>query len=234
MKDVAEQQITPQVAQQVAPDVISTQGQQQLQAKQIGANKIKGILDQALKMAADKLGGTFSSRVKDLDTMQKKIVQKRLQGRDYGINEINDAWGGRIVVDKSDIGKAKSEVKDMEKAGLFKIHKQEEVTTGSYHAFHMDITTPDGQRGEIQLMSPQERAESLANHSIRAIAGEKPNPELKAVADAQAQIAKKLPNNKASQMGDIIEKMMKQNNNKPLSPTITAQAAMQAQQEGGV
>lgn len=229
MKDVAEQQVTPPLAAKIAPDVVSQNGQQQLQEKQVAANRIKGILDQALAIAAKKLGGTFSSRVKDIDTMQKKIVTKRLAGRDYGINEINDAWGGRIVVDKSDIGKAKAEVKDMEKAGLFKIHKQEDVTTGSYHAFHTDITTPDGQRGEIQIMTPQERAESLANHSIRAVAGEKPDAAMKAVTDAQAKIAKKLPNNKASQMGDIIEKMMKQNNNKPLPPQATAMVAAQAQ-----
>lgn len=231
MKTIPEESVTPQLAQQVAPDITSQQGQQQLQAKQVAANKIKGVLDQALGMAAKKLGGTFSSRVKDIDTMQKKIVQKRLQGRDYDISDINDAFGGRLVVDKSDVGKAKTEIKEMEKAGLFKIQKQEDVTTGSYHANHTDIQTPDGNMGEIQIMSPQERAESLANHSIRAIAGEKPDPAMKAVTEAQAKIAKKLPNDKASQMGDIIEQMMKKSNNKPLPPTVTATVAAQAQQE---
>lgn len=226
MKNVAEEQVTPQIAQQVAPDVTP----QALQAKQIGANKIKSVLDQALSMAAKKVGGTFSSRVKDADTMQKKIVTKRLAGRDYKLDDLNDAWGGRLVVDKSDIGKAKSEIKDMAKSGLFKIDKQEDVSTGTYHAFHTDIITPDGNKGEIQIMTPQERAESLVNHSIRAVAGEKPDPALKAVVEAQASIAKKLPNQKASQMGDAIEQMMKQNNNSPLSPTITAQVAQQTNQ----
>lgn len=226
MKDIPEESVTSQVAQQVAPDVTP----QALQAKQVGANKIKNVLDQALGMAAKKLGGTFSSRVKDADTMQKKIVTKRLAGRDYNLEDLNDAWGGRLVVDKSDIGKAKSEIKDMEKSGLFKIKKQEDVSTGTYHAFHTDIITPDGNKGEIQIMQPQERAESLLNHSIRAMAGEKPNPALKAVVEAQASIAKKLPNDKASQMSDVLEQLMKQNQNNPLPPTITAQVAQQAQQ----
>lgn len=225
-KNIPEEAITPQIAQQVAPDVTP----QQVQAKQIGANKIKSVLDQALAMAAKKIGGTFSSRVKDADTMQKKIVQKRLQGRDYNLDDLNDTWGGRLVVDKSDIGKAKSEINDMEKSGLFKIDKQEDVHTGTYHAFHTDIITPDGQKGEIQIMTPQERTESLLNHSIRSVAGEKPDPALKAVVEAQANIAKKLPNPQASQMGDVLEKMMKQNGNNPLNPTITAQVAQQAQQ----
>lgn len=226
MKNIPEEAVTPQLAQQVAPDVTP----QVLQAKQIGANKIKSVLDQALSMAAKKVGGTFSSRVKDADTMQKKIVTKRLAGRDYKLDDLNDAWGGRLVVDKSDIGKAKSEIKSMEKAGLFKIDKQEDASTGTYHAFHTDIITPDGNKGEIQIMTPQERAESLANHSIRAVAGEKPDPAMKAVVEAQASIAKKLPNQKASQMGDAIEQMMKQNQNNPLPPTITAQIAQSAQQ----
>lgn len=226
MKNIPEEAVTPQLAQQVAPDVTP----QALQAKQIGANKIKSVLDQALGMAAKKLGGTFSSRIKDPDTMQKKVVQKRLQGRNYNLNDLNDAWGGRLVVDKSDIGKAKTELKEMAKAGLFTIGKQEDVHTGTYHAFHTDIITPDGTKGEIQIMQPQERAESLLNHSIRAVAGEKPDPALKTVTEAQAAIAKQLPNDKATHVGDIIEQLMKQNNNNPLPPTITAQVAQQANQ----
>lgn len=227
-QQLAEEQVTPQMAQQVAPDVVSPQGQQQLQAKAIAANKIKGVLDQAFGMAAKTLGGKSSSRIKDIDTAQKKIVQKRLQGREYGIGDVNDMLGIRLVVDKSDIPKAKKEVQSMEKAGLFKINKQEEVKTGTYSAYHYDLTTPDGVKAEAQLMYPQQEAESMLNHSIRSVVGEKPDPAMKAVVDAQAKIASKLPNEKANQVAETLKAMMKQNQNDPLAPTITAQVAKAA------
>lgn len=230
MKNIPEESVTSQVAQHVAPDVVSQQGQQQLQAKAVAANKIKGVLDQAFQMAAKSLSGKASSRIKDIDTAQKKIVQKRLQGRDYGIADLNDMLGIRLTVDKADIPKAKKEVENMQKAGLFTINKQEEVKTGNYSAYHFDITAPDGTKAEAQIMSPQQEAESMLNHSMRSVAGENPDAAIKTVTDAQASIAKKLPNEKANQVAETLKQLMKQNNNNPLPPTVTAQVAQSVNQ----
>lgn len=95
---IGEQQVTPQLTAKVAPDVINLQGQQQLQAKQVAANKIKGMLDQALQMASGKIGGHASTRVKDLDTAAKKVVQKRVEGRpEYDVDDLRDILGGRKI-----------------------------------------------------------------------------------------------------------------------------------------
>lgn len=226
---IAEQQVTPQLAAKIAPDVVNSIGQQKLQAKAIAANKMKSVLDKAFSMAAQKLGGKTDSRVKGIDTASKKIVTKRMEGRDYDIDDLNDMLGIRLVVDKADLPKAIKEVKSMEQAGLFKINKQEEVKDGFYHATHFDLKLPDGNRAEAQIMKPQEEAESTLNHSIRAEHGSNPPAPLKAIQAAQANIAKKLPNNKASQVADAVKQLTKQNNNQSLSPQITAAIASQAQ-----
>ncbi len=229
-KSIAEEQITPQIATKIAPDVVSPQGQQQLQVKAVAANRIKSAIDQAFQIAAESLGGKASSRIKDIDTAQKKIVQKRLQGRDYGIENLNDMLGIRLTVDKADVSKAKKEIETMQKAGLFKIDKQEEVKTGNYSAYHYDLIAPDGTKAEAQVMTPQQEAESMLNHSMRSVAGENPDPQTKAVTDAQAAIAKKLPNDKANQIAETLKQLMKKNNNNPLPPTLTASVAQSAQQ----
>ena len=223
MKDIAEQQISPQLAQQVAPDVVNQQGQQQLQAKAIAAHKMKGVIDQALGVAADKLNGHSSTRVKDLDTAQKKIAQKRLQGREnYSVDDLNDMLGGRLAVDKKKIPEAKQEIQRMSKAGLFTIKKEQQVKEGTYSGYHYDIMTPDGNKGELQLHTDHTEAESIANHDIRAQQGENPDPKWQAVQDKQAEIIQDLPKGKAYAITQALQSLHKMNNNKPISPILTA------------
>lgn len=227
--NIGEQEITPQVAQQVAPDVVSPAGQQQLQAKQVAAQRMKGTIDTALGIAAKKLNGTSSTRVKDIDTATKKIVQKRLQGRDYGIKEVNDMLGGRLVVDKNKIGDAKHEIRVMSKQGLFKIHKEEDVKEGEYHGYHFDITTPDGERGEIQVHTFHSETESIANHDIRAQQGEDPDPKWEKVQKVQNQIIQTLPADKSRAVSQALQSLHKMNQNKPIPAVMTAKVIKQAQ-----
>lgn len=225
-QSIGEQQITPQIEQTVAPDV----NRMELQKKAIAANQIKGVLDGALSMAADKLGGHSSTRVKDIDTAAKKIAQKRIEGRsDYDEGDLRDMLGGRLVIDKKDIPKAKSEIQEMSKQGLFKIKKEEQRKDGNYSAYHYDVQFPTGDMGEIQIMTHQAAMESTLNHSMRAVYGENPPEPIRKLQDAQAEIAKKTDNNTAQKIADVINQLTKQNNNKPLNPIITASLAKQAQ-----
>lgn len=227
-----EEQITPQTAQQVAPDIVSDQGQQQLLAKTIAAHRIKNMLDTAFDLAAKHIpGATFNSRIKNMDVAQKKIVQKRMQGRDYDIDSLNDIYGGRFTVEhESDFKKVKKELSDMENIGLFKIGKQETVKTGNYEAFHTDIIAPDGTRGEIQIHLPQSEASSVATHDLRALYGEKPPPLIKKLVDTQANITENLPSNKARAVTQALQSLHKQNNDKPLPLPLTASIVNQASQ----
>jgi ppGpp synthetase/RelA/SpoT-type nucleotidyltranferase len=231
MKNIGEQEVTPQMTAQVAPDVASQQGQQQLQAKQVAAHKIKDVLDQALGIAADKLGGHASTRVKDLDTAQKKIAQKRLQGRTgYGVDDLNDILGGRLVVDKKNIPSAKQEIQKMSKSGLFQIKKEQQVKEGNYNGYHYDIVTPDGNKGELQIHTNSTEAESIANHDIRAKQGEDPSPQWQAIQDKQAQIIDSLSKKKAYAISQALQSLHQMNNNKPIAPEITA-AVVKSQQQ---
>ncbi len=227
MKNVAEEQITPQVTQHVAPDI----NPQDLQTKAAAATRMKGVLDKAFNLAATQVkGATFNSRIKNLDVAQKKIVQKRMEGRNYGIDDLNDLYGGRFTVEKpGDFKKVKAELTDMEKAGLFQITKQETVKTGNYEAYHTDITAPDGTKGEVQIHLPQSEAESVANHDLRAIHGEKPPDGVQRLVDTQAGITQGLSNDKARTATHALQTLHKINNDKPINPVITAQVLRRVQ-----
>lgn len=209
---IGEEQISDKLLKKVAPDVIDKGGQEKLMAKTLAASKMKDMLDKALALASNAIGATFSSRVKDIDTATKKIGQKRLQGRDYGIEDLHDLLGGRLIVNSpKDYDSGEEQIRQMEKSGIFKIKKQEKVKTGNYEARHFDVVLPNGTKGEIQLHTKQSEAESLANHQIRAEFGEKPEGIVKALRDKQADIIEDLHPDRAKALSNAIGTLVKQN-----------------------
>ena len=222
-QSVPENSVTPQVQSQVTPDLVSEQGKQQLAAKLSKTIEKKDFLDYILKGIAEKAGAEFSSRVKNPETVIQKIATKRIAGRDYNLEDVNDGYGARFIIkSSSDMASIKKMLAKAEELGVFKIGKQEQVTQATYSGFHSDITTPDGVKGEIQIQTPQQELEGVANHSLRAVFGEKPPEEVKALRDTQAELAKKISGNKAHEAAQTIQAIGKQNNDKPLDPRISA------------
>ena len=220
---VPEAQVTPPVQQQVTPDLVNEQGQQQLAGKIAQTTEKKDFLDYILKGIAEKAGADFSSRVKNPETVVQKVATKRLAGRKYGLDDVNDVYGGRFIIkNSSEVNSIKKMLKTAEELGVFKIGKTEERTQATYHAHHLDITTPDGVKGEIQIMTPQEELEAVANHSLRSVHGEKPPEDVAQLRDKQAELAKKLSNSKAHEKAQQIQDVAKQLGDKPLSPQIPA------------
>jgi hypothetical protein len=83
--------------------------------------------------------------------------------------------------------------------------------------------------GELQLMTPQENLESVANHSLRALNGEKPEGDDKKLRQQQANIAKKTPNNKAQNIANALQSMQQQQGTQPLNPAVDAQTLQSMQ-----
>ncbi len=203
--------------------MVSEQGKQQLASKLTKTIEKKDFLDFILKGIAEKVGAEFSSRIKNPQTVIQKIATKRLAGRKYGLDDINDAYGGRFIIKhSSDVSKVKEMLKKAAELGVFKIGKAEDRRDETYHAYHLDITTKDGVRGEIQIMSAKEELEAVANHSLRAVHGENPPPEVKNLRNKQAELAKTISNSKAHAAAQAIQQISKQNNDKPIDPRITA------------
>lgn len=228
-----EASISPQQVQQVAPDTQDLQGQQEMLQKLVGAHKVKILLDGAFSLAAEKTGADFSSRVKDPDTITKKIAQKRMEGRDdYDMGDIRDSYGGRFTVqNKSDIPKIKEQIEAMEKAGLFKIEKEEKRKSNVYDAIHFDIRTYNGEWAELQIMTSQNAFSAIANHDLRAQFNENSNNEaVDALVQKQDDIARSMPSQKALAVSKAIQGLHQQNGNKPLHPSITASILAQAKQ----
>jgi ppGpp synthetase/RelA/SpoT-type nucleotidyltranferase len=227
-QSVPENSVTPPVQAQVTPDLVSPQGKQDLHNTLATTIFKKKFLDFILKGIADKVGAEFSSRVKNPETVIQKVATKRMAGRDYNLDDVNDAYGGRFIIKKSkDIGEIKEMLKKASELGVFKIDKQEERTQATYHAHHLDIITPDGIKGEIQIMTPQEELEAVANHSLRSVFGEKPPKGVEKLRDMQAALASKIDVNTAHQKAQQIQDIGKQNGDKPLPPNITAQVLKQ-------
>lgn len=220
----------PQAVQQVAPEVASPQGQQQLFQKAIAANLAKQVMDKVFSTIAKNNGWDYSSRVKNIQIATNKIAQKRMAGRDYGVDDINDMAGFRLVVPKySDVPKAKKAIEQLEKDGIIDIKQGEEVKNGNYSAYHYDFMTPTGIEGEAQIHTPQGVAEAISNHSLRAVYGEKPHPMVKALQAKQADIAHSLSNEKAMSVVKTLQSMTKDGGDKPLSPITTASVLQRAQ-----
>lgn len=212
MRQIAEEQITPEMLAKVTPDV----SKKELMTKAVAANKIKDLLDKALAMAANAIGATFSTRVKNVDTAHRKIAQKRLQGRDYDVEDLGDMLGGRLIVNSpKDYGKGVDQIKEMEKQGIFKIKKQENVRTGSYDAEHFDVVMPNGLRAEIQLHTKLSESESIANHQLRAEYGEEPKGVVKALRNKQAELIDDMHPDRAKALTHAIQLLTEQNGHAP-------------------
>lgn len=225
---IGEAAISPQTQQQVAPDIQAPQGQQQLLQKAVQANKDKPMLESLLKGIADKFGGESQVRVKQIETMASKIAQKRLQQRDYGIDDINDSLGGRIIVKTSkQIQEVKDALKTAGKQGAFIINKAEPVKTDDYKAFHFDITTPSGLPAEIQVHDQRSAANAVVNHDLRAVHGEKPaNKAVEQLRDLQTKKLNNMPAGKALELSKVIQQMRQQNGSQPLPSPVTAKLLM--------
>ncbi|MHB9161538.1 MAG: nucleotidyltransferase family protein [Nitrosotalea sp.] len=222
-QSVPEAQVSPQIQQQVTPDLVSPQGKQQLASKLSRTIEKKGFLDYILKGIATKVGAEFSSRVKNPETVIQKVATKRMAGRKYNLDDVNDAYGGRFVIKNSrDVPEVKGMLRKAADLGVFKIGKTEERTQATYHAYHMDITTKDGVRGEIQIMTHPEAAEAVVNHDLRSVYGEKPSPEVARLRDVQAKIVTSLSDKKNSELINHIQNIHKQAGDKPLPPTVNA------------
>ncbi len=222
-KSLGEAMMNPATIKKVAPDVVSSRGQSKLQTILQKATAQKDKLDTTLKLVAKGGGADFSSRVKNPETIVQKIALKRLQGRDYKMEDTNDVYGGRIIVDdKKQIPSMVSAVRQALQGDGHKVLKDELVKTGTYQAHHIDFQTKDGTKGETQVMIPQQALEAVANHSLRALAGEKPPEDVKKLRDAQASIVKKTPNEEAKKKVEAIQTISKANQDKPTHPVINA------------
>lgn len=210
--ELPEAQVNPQIQQQVTPDVVSPQGKQNLFNNLANTIQKKKFLDFIIKGIGDKAGAAFTSRVKDPQTVVQKIATKRAAGRDYNLDDVNDTYGARLVTPDSSAQKnIKGMMKKASDLGVFKINKSEDVTKDTYHAHHIDIQTPDGVKGEVQIMDPQQELEATANHSLRSMFGEKPPEQVAKLRDMQANIASKTEDgdahNKAQQIQEVAKKV---------------------------
>lgn len=226
-QNIGESQITPQQLQQVTPDIVSPQGKQQLFQHLASATVQKDKLDFIFKGIAEKLGADFSSRVKNPKTVVQKIAQKRLQGRDYNVNNINDAYGARIVVkNEKEIPHIKKYIEKASDLGIIDIKKSEMVNTDYHKAWHIDFTTDQGTHGELQILTPQEEANSMVNHDLRSVYGEKMPPIAQKLADMQKKKVLSMNNQKASVLSKALAQIHQTTNGsgQPLPPQVNSQA----------
>lgn len=228
-QSIGESQVTPQMMQQTAPDVMSPQGGQQMFQKMAKATIDKQGLDAVFKAIAEKYNGDFISRLKNPQTVAQKIVQKRLQGRKYGLDNVNDLYGARLIMEKKDFPKAIKDIEKVASALGFKINKNEDASHGTYDGHHIDMQDNHGGKFEVQLHTPHSEAESSINHSLRSVYGENPVPEVEELRKRQAELVKKLPNDKARQLSETVKQLGQQVQG-PIPPQVTAQL-LQSQQE---
>lgn len=230
-QSIGEAGIPAPIQAQTTADVTSPQGKQQLFQHLASATIQKEMLDFIFKGIAEKTNSEFSSRVKNPQTVVQKIAQKRLQGREYNIQDINDAYGSRIIVkSEKQIAEVRKYVEKAADLGLMKIGKSEMIKSDYHKAWHIDFETKQGTKGELQILTPQEEANSVVNHDLRSVHGEKMEGAVKQLADLQSKKAKSLSNNKAHILAQAISDAHKPNPAQPLPPQVNAQMLASMQQ----
>ena len=218
-----EASITPPMQQQAAPELTQPQGQQQINQKLALAKVEKEKLDFIFKGIATKCKAEFSSRIKNPNTIVQKVAQKRMAGRDYGLEDINDTYGARIIIkNTNEIPPITKMVEKAADIGLFKIKKSEMVKTPYHSGHHVDFKTGNGTNGELQILTAKEEANSAINHDLRAIHGEPLKGTVKQLADLQAKKATALPHKTAHNLAQVIAAVHKPGNDAPMPPQVNA------------
>lgn len=210
MDNQGEQAMTPDRLQETVPDLVSPKGQGKVSQLVIQAQKVKPELDAKLKMVAQESGldptADFESRLKNPDTLVKKVAVHREAGKDgYRANDVNDLYGARFIADtptqKKDII---NKIRDLNSDNFFKIDKEEQVDHGTYHAYHIDVNKR-GVKAEIQIHDPHSLFESVTNHEIRAQHGENPPEPLARMKSMNATVGYKLPADRAQMIAQAIQ-----------------------------
>lgn len=234
MGDIGEAQITPQVLEQITPDLLQGEGLTSLMQTLKNAKQASSPLSKSLQQIANDLKGKMEHRVKQGTVVLQKIAQKRLEDRNYGIKNINDAWGGRIIINKpSDEKRAIDLVHKAAEAGDFTIKKEQPIDKDTYHAYHFDIQykLPTGKtvNGEIQIHTPQSVAQAAVTHDAHYVYGENPPDNVQDTLNQQTDTVQNLPNAKAQQLADQLVGARKQNNDQPLPPIVIQKAVDMAE-----
>lgn len=210
MDNQGEQSLNPNELQELVPDLVSSKGQQLVNTMLSKANKVKPELDNQFKLIAAQNGldpnVDFESRVKNPDTVVKKVAVHRQAGKDgYRVNNVNDLYGARFIADTpNQKQRIMDALQDLHSNNWMKIDKQEQVDHGTYHANHVDFNK-DGVKGEIQIHDPHSLFESVINHEIRAKYGEKPPAQLEAQKQANMTLGYKMPADSIQRMAQIIQ-----------------------------
>lgn len=219
MKAKGELQISDSDIKKHAPDLI-TKGAQIASDLKI-VHTIKPQLDQMMTKIAQSTGTTMSNRVKDPKQIVRKVVQKRMESRNYQLSDINDLVGYRFTTNnESEIPQVKKAIEQAAKNGALVIIDQQERDEENYHAYHYDVGFPIAHnktiRGEIQIMDANSEAQAAVSHDAHFIYGEKPPQQVQEKLDKQNKVVQTLPPIKAKQVAKTLINEHKKVNDNPL------------------
>lgn len=223
---IGEQKIGDEELKKHAPDLLNENTRQDLASSLQIVGQYKPRLDKIMQPIADKTGTKMSSRIKHPRVIVRKVIQKRMQKRDYHLKDVNDTMGFRFVyTQKKQEQAVKSEIEKAAKNKQFVILKQQEVRSDNYRAYHFDIAFPlqGGKtiRAEVQVMSQKEEAIATASHDAHAVDGDKPPKPIQKQLNKNEDKINKMSNPKAEQVSDTLIKAHKISQDSPLPKIFT-------------
>lgn len=219
IKPKGELKITDDDLKRHAPDLI---GKTQQMGQDIGlVRKLQPHLDSIMKPIATKTGTDFVSRIKNPEMIIRKVIQKRMEDRNYQLSDINDLYGCRFVVkNDQEEQEVKKAVKEAAKQGKFHIVGEEARNKDTYHAYHFDLVFPISQgksiRCECQIMDQSAEAQAAVTHDAHAIYSDNPPKPVEKKLDKQTKTIDKLPPIKQKKIAETMIQAHKQVDDKPL------------------
>jgi len=134
----------------------------------IQAEKAKPRLEKTLLEIAEPLDGKTDLRVKNEKRVIDKVERNQKDDPAYGPDDISDYLGSRIVV--SDPMASHEEIAGKLEKSDYAIQKTHDMISTpnkwGYRAIHIDVTTPEGSKAEVQLHFPEGRAISGKSHRV--------------------------------------------------------------------
>jgi len=123
------------------------------------------VLEKALSEIAEPMNGTVDLRIKERKRIDEKIEQRQWDDPDFGPDGITDYLGSRIIVQDPERSIAEI-VKGLQERGVDLALRTDgavsephdmiyEPNKWGYRAIHLDVRTPDGHIGEVQVHFPE-------------------------------------------------------------------------------
>jgi len=226
-------------------DFATPEGQQAVLGKIQQAVTNQPDFQSALENTASQIDGRAISNIKSPTSIIGKVIENRKEGEtNYSTNDVGDILRGSIEMpDQKSLGDTVTAVKQEAQQRGWNVDKEQDFFKkpgpNNYQGYHVDVSLPDGTKGEIQIHTPESYASARLTHDqYDAYGNNAPAPVKKTVNKLQTAIKKTSPdilqgvvaNKEVQQLPNTLSPMEKDFTKSDIQQSRSAQLQSQKEQ----